>query len=909
MGTRSTNPAWPEFVIATSVAWTLLLVATAPSFAQTRLTGLDVSAWQGNLTQANWNTIHNTDGRAFAFIRSSRGGTTGFYNQSDPNNNNGLNALSMRYDDPYFVQNITYATNAGMYAGPYHFGRMDITEDSPDSDGVANDGADEADHFIEMAGAWMRPGYLLPVFDFEAGLGIRTSSELAQFAIDFSDRIYEVKGIRPAVYIGNNYASPMNAIPESPELTAAFPTLWSARWPNQANPSAIDIQNTDPGDYTPTVYGPWDNPPAQADPWHFWQYASTGKLQGVSNGTANVDLDVAHGGIEFLKDHLVPALWVGSGSGDWSSLDNWNSGETPEPPVTGPDQVPPTSTALPTPRMPNAIDTVILDQPDDDVTVTLASGTQNIRKLYVREELNITGGTLNVGYIPSADSTPIAAEFSEAVTLSGVASLSVHTLQVDAENTFTLDGGTLTFNKITLGPDHSNPAKIAVGGNVNFNPLSNAAATITSSGVDTSGLVDLNGANRTFVVGNGASAVDLSINVPIVNGGLTKAGLGTLALNGPNTYTGDTIIQTGKLRLGSASLADAANVYLSPGASLDLNFTGSPDFVHGLFFNGVAQANGIWGPIGSGAQFTSPFLTGTGRLNVSSIAPPLPPPGDVLDNFEVNEGHFGWNYNNATQTTGLAATTTIDRDTTDHQGTGAGSQLLNLVASGAGTWTLRHNSGSGTNLAAEPAGNTKLDATGYVGFWLKTDDAGLSVRIGIDDPVAGNTALERGFAQGIIADNQWHLYQWNLENDSHWDAYSGGANGTIDAPNDTVTIDSIWFTGIGNAQIYLDNIAHNALGLLAAASIAGDYNGDGIVSVADYQMWRSLQGSPVTAGTKADGNSNGIIDAGDYITWRKLISMASGASISGAAIPEPTALLLAITALALLSIRRPALAV
>src|SRR6185503_11859744 len=118
---------------------------------------------------------------------------------------------------PYLVQNITYATNAGMYAGPYHFGRMDITEDSPVPDGIANDGADEADHFIEMAGAWMRPGYLLPVFDFEAGLGIRTSSELAQFAIDFSDRIYEVKGIRPAVYIGTNYAQPMNAIPESAE--------------------------------------------------------------------------------------------------------------------------------------------------------------------------------------------------------------------------------------------------------------------------------------------------------------------------------------------------------------------------------------------------------------------------------------------------------------------------------------------------------------------------------------------------------------------------------------------------------------------------------------------------------------------------------------------------------------------
>src|SRR5262249_55323610 len=161
------------------------------------------------------------------------------------------------------------------------------------------------------------------------------------------------------------------------------------------------------------------------------------------------------------------------------------------------------------------------------------------------------------------DSTSFAAEFSDAVTLSGAGSLSVHTILVDAQNTFTLTGGTLTFNTITLEPNHSNPAKISINGNVNVNPLSNTTATITSSGGTTSGNLDLNGANRAFTVGNGSSDVDLAINVPITNGSLTKMGLGTLALNGANTYTGDTIVQAGRLRLGSASLADTSSVYLS----------------------------------------------------------------------------------------------------------------------------------------------------------------------------------------------------------------------------------------------------------------------------------------------------------------------------------------------------------
>src|SRR4051794_15142806 len=51
----------------------LVLFLAAAAFAstqaahaqQTRATGLDVSYYQGILSQANWDTIHNTDGRAF----------------------------------------------------------------------------------------------------------------------------------------------------------------------------------------------------------------------------------------------------------------------------------------------------------------------------------------------------------------------------------------------------------------------------------------------------------------------------------------------------------------------------------------------------------------------------------------------------------------------------------------------------------------------------------------------------------------------------------------------------------------------------------------------------------------------------------------------------------------------------
>ena len=535
-----------------------LLGAAVPAHAQQqRVLGIDISYYQGNITAANWTTLHRPtdqqvsgvfgDGRDFVVIRASRGGTTGFYNQSDPTNANGLNTLSQRYDDPYFVQNITRATTEGLLAGSYHFARPDVIATTLNSGGIANTGADEADHMIQMAGAWMRPGYLLPNLDLEAGQSQRTSAEMITFCIDFADRIYAVMGIRPMIYVNGNYANYV----QSASIVSAIPNLWSARWPNQADPDAIDVQNGHPKDsYTP-IYGPWDDAPNPTHPWKFWQYASTARLNGYANGGANIDVDVAQGGMEFIKDYLVPALWVTNSDGQWTTLSNWNSGMTPVAPVQGPGQMARVgSLTLPATRLPGSDDTVILDRPSANITVTLASGTHNIRKLYVRETLNITGGSLTVGYVPSWDSTTIAAQFSAPVTLSSSGSLSLHTLQVDATRTFTLGGGSLTFNTINLMPHSTTPAKIVVIGDVNFSGLSSASATIANgAGSGSSGLVDLGGGTRIFTVANVVSGVDLAVNVPITNGALIKTDAGTISLGAANTYSGGTTVLAGRIEL------------------------------------------------------------------------------------------------------------------------------------------------------------------------------------------------------------------------------------------------------------------------------------------------------------------------------------------------------------------------
>lgn len=629
--------------VAGCMAAAVCLIGGAEARAQ-RVLGLDISAWQGDISQTTWNNIQRVENRKFVFIRSSRGGTTGFYNQSNPSNSNppGQNTLSQRYDDPFFVQNIRRATSAGIFAGSYHFSRPDIIESTLNSNGIANSGRDEADHFLQMAGAWMRPGYLLPVHDLEAGDGVRSDNAMAQFAIDFSHRIYEVMGIRPAIYLNGNYAQNVLGTASSSlrdQVVAAYPTLWTARWPNQSNPDAIDVQNGHPKDSFAGIYGPWDDG-GVTHPWNFWQYASTGRLASFNNGNSNLDMNVSQGDIEYLKDFLVPALWVHDSDGDWALLDNWNSGQPPTQPVTGPGQVPPVGPqVLPSPRLPGAAgsavtsgrhDTVILDRPQADIAVTLSTGTYNIRKLFVREALEIVGGALTVNYDPTYSSDtinyphalrsgPVSAQFSAPVRLAGSGSLSVHTLQVDAGQSFTLQGGSLSFRQLILTRDNVTPAQLRVTGDVQIQPLNGGTATLSAgNGTGSQGRVDLSGGNRFFDVADGAAAIDLDIRVLISNGGLVKTGSGTMALTGGLDYLGDTAVHEGALRLFSPQLYDFSDLHLQSSASLNLDYAQSLDVVRSFFIDGISQPVGIWGAVGSGAPFTTPLITGNGRLLVTA---------------------------------------------------------------------------------------------------------------------------------------------------------------------------------------------------------------------------------------------------------------------------------------------------
>lgn len=282
-----------------------------------------------------------------------------------------------------------------------------------------------------------------------------------------------------------------------------------------------------------------------------------------------------------------------------------------------------------------------------------------------------------------------------------------------------------------------------------------------------------------------------------------------------------------------------------------------------------------------------------------SLLPADPAPGNVIDDFEAGEGHFGWAYNVSpgSQTFGLSSETTIEHVLTEAQ-TGVGSQELRLIDAGDGPWQIRHNSGIGAGLNSDPAGNVSFPSTGWIGLWAKTADPGVSVEIALDDP----SSAERGVAQSLVADDQWHLYQWNLEDAADWEGWVFG-NGSINEP--FVSIDSIFFSGDGDATIYLDNVSHNPDGPLMTASIAGDFNADGNVNAADLAIWAEGYGmmNDATPG-HGDATGDGQVRGDDLLAWQRRGQGPLAAATHSVAIPEPAAAVLLLTAWACVGRKR-----
>lgn len=194
----------------------------------------------------------------------------------------------------------------------------------------------------------------------------------------------------------------------------------------------------------------------------------------------------------------------------------------------------------------------------------------------------------------------------------------------------------------------------------------------------------------------------------------------------------------------------------------------------------------------------------------------------ILDDFDVSEGRFTGDANSSGSSAGMNKPLSTFTHDTSVFFAGTGSQLIFVdddpavdALANVYAWRLRHLSGGGTI-----ANNASLanGANAYVGYYLRTSTPNLLASLILDDFDGANQTHERGEYKPVIADGEWHLYEWNLGNAGDWAGFAGtGVNGAINSP--TVTLDSIYVSMADDpadrdATFWIDSVSFDPTGQL-----------------------------------------------------------------------------------------------
>ena len=163
--------------------------------------------------------------------------------------------------------------------------------------------------------------------------------------------------------------------------------------------------------------------------------------------------------------------------------------------------------------LPSTVNNLTINRSSGDVDLNGAGGTQT-----VSNKLNVFSGNLNAN---GTRTNVNVAGTGDAVVMQG--------------------GGQINSNA------NLQLTRVS-GGNVVFDAVNNGTATVAAN-------MNLNGQTRTFNIADGSATSDMTVSGVILNGGLTKAGAGTLTLSSAtgNTYSGNTAINVGTLLVTNTS--------------------------------------------------------------------------------------------------------------------------------------------------------------------------------------------------------------------------------------------------------------------------------------------------------------------------------------------------------------------
>ncbi len=233
----------------------LAVASSAGATATALVHGVDVSQWQYFI---NWPQFVSQNQIDFAFIKYTD---------------------SSSLIDPRASRNVTLAAQEGVPFGVYHFATPFAVDRNASQNFFFNDAVQEAEWFVQNAGAYMGQGYLPPVLDIEWGEAAGRT-RLTGWADLFLDTVEDLTGVRPIIYANQYWATTF--------LTASQldTELWIARWTEDPNVGPSNI-------------GGWDD-------WLFHQYTASLVMPGVTGNT--VDGNVFNGTLDDLFALVDPVV-------------------------------------------------------------------------------------------------------------------------------------------------------------------------------------------------------------------------------------------------------------------------------------------------------------------------------------------------------------------------------------------------------------------------------------------------------------------------------------------------------------------------------------------------------------------------------------------------------------------------
>jgi autotransporter-associated beta strand protein len=415
-------------------------------------------------------------------------------------------------------------------------------------------------------------------------------------------------------------------------------------------------------------------------------------------------------------------------------------------------------------------------------------------------DTNGFNGTLNMPLATGTGATPGGLTkinsgtltMSVANTYSGTTRVSAGVLSVTNANA--LQNSTLDLNVLDSGT-------ITFGQNSTFGGLT--------------GSRNLDMATRTLTVGNNGQSTTYSGTLS--NGGLTKAGSGTLTLSAANIYTGTTTVSAGVLRLtgGNDRLSTSGPIALA-GGTLDLGgntqatsgavtFSGASGLTSGTLTvtNNTSLIPTGTLTLGNGAAFVANqaderLILGFGTTNNFSLTGSAGSSFTVGGNADTRANYIGVDNGSATLTVnGPTLNIQVGAGQSDATGgwlrIGANSGATGLVTLTSGTINIGHSASLGAHFQNSPTANATSSGT-------------LTIAGGVFNVGTGTTTTTAG-------GNNGYLYLKN-------DAAGSSGNAVVNLNGGVLSVKRIVpGTGGGTKQVNLDGGT-----ILAAASDASFMN-------------------------------------------------------------------------------------